>query len=272
MLRNRPRGTSLNRVRARARQNQKLETKLSSYVMAASAAGVGVLALTQSAHANVMYTPANQTISPRSNFALDLNGDGITDFTLENFYYVCVPSCSGGDSNRVRRHRNSFARSLYFGTLIVQGAQAGNGAAGLGRAVAAMRPQRPIGSRDTFQSSGLMAFQAAGSAHSSSGNWRGVNNLYLGLKFSISGRTHYGWARLNVALTTPAGWTATLTGYAYETVANRPLFSGQTHGPDIRPASFVPTTPLPATLGSLAQGASGLVAWRREEDMPFATA
>jgi hypothetical protein len=116
-----------------------------------------------------------------------------------------------------------------------------------------------------------MAYQLAGSAHSSAGNWRNVKDLYLGLKFMVAGQTHFGWARLNVALTTQASWTATLTGYAYETVANRPLLSGQTHGQEVpQPVSFKPMAPLPATLGSLAQGAPGLVAWRRDEDMPFA--
>src|SRR5215471_14464671 len=90
------------------RSEHGFEGRLASYFMAASAAGVGVLALTQTADAKIVYTPANQTISPRSTFGLDLNADGVTDFTFENFYYVCVPSCSGGDAARRRVRRYSY--------------------------------------------------------------------------------------------------------------------------------------------------------------------
>ena len=60
----------------------------------------------------------------------------------------------------------------------------------------------------------------------------GVKNRYLGLKFAIKGKTHYGWARLNVSMTGPlqVNITATLTGYAYETIPNKPIITGKTHG------------------------------------------
>jgi hypothetical protein len=249
------------------RSERGFENRLASYFMAASAAGVGVLALNQTADAKIVYTPANQTISPRSTFGLDLNADGVTDFTFENFYYVCIPSCSGGDGEHRRTRRNSFAQTLYFGTLIVKGAQSGNGAAGATRDAAAIRPGRPVGPKAVFQTSGLMAAQAAGSAHSSFGNWRGVNGLYLGLKFSIAGETHFGWARLNVHLITQASFSATLTGYAYETVPNQPLLTGEMHGPDL--SDLISLRPLPAqppTLTCLAAGATGIVLWRKKEE------
>jgi hypothetical protein len=51
--------------------------------------------------------------------------------------------------------------------------------------------------------------------------------------------------------------TGTLTGYAYETVANKPIIAGKTKGPDV-------ITARPASLGHLAHGASGLSAWRAQ--------
>jgi hypothetical protein len=42
---------------------------------------------------------------------------------------------------------------------------------------------------------------------------------------------------------------ATLTGYAYETIPNKPIITGETKGPDV-------ITLDPATLGHLAVGAS----------------
>jgi hypothetical protein len=75
---------------------------------------------------------------------------------------------------------------------------------------------------------------------------------------------------------------ATLTGYAYETVPRKSIIAGQTKGPDDessikQPDSAALATPVPrsATLGLLAQGVSGLVAWRRrdprEEQITVAT-
>ena len=49
-----------------------------------------------------------------------------------------------------------------------------------------------------------------------------------------------------------------LTGYAYETVPNKPIITGKTTGPDV-------ITLDPATLGHLAQGASGISAWREKK-------
>jgi hypothetical protein len=52
------------------------------YALAASAAGVGILALGQVAEAKIVYTPANVSINPQVPYKLDLNHHGIADFTL----------------------------------------------------------------------------------------------------------------------------------------------------------------------------------------------
>ncbi len=82
------------------------------------------------------------------------------------------------------------------------------------------------------------------------GPWLNVSHRYLGLKFIIKGKVHYGWARLNVQ-----SGVATLTGYSYETIPNKPIIAGKPKGPDV-------ITLEPASLGHLARGASGLSAWR----------
>jgi len=93
----------------------------------------------------------------------------------------------------------------------------------------------------------------------SSGPWfnygNGVKHRYLGLKFKIKGRFHFGWARLTVEIPQFYHFTATLTGYAYETIPNKPIIAGKTKGPDV-------TTVAPASLGHLAAGASAIPAWR----------
>jgi len=57
---------------------------LHTYALAASAAGVSVLAMAQPAEAEVVYTPANTQIGINQVVSLDLNGDGITDFNLND--------------------------------------------------------------------------------------------------------------------------------------------------------------------------------------------
>lgn len=60
------------------------------------------------------------------------------------------------------------------------------------------------------------------------GSWengqKGVTNRYLGLEFKVNGNVHYGWVRLNF----PFSKGATITGYAYETIPNKPIITRKT--------------------------------------------
>ena len=83
----------------------KLERGLLAYATAASAAGVGALALAQPVEAKIVYTPAHVVLVAYQHpaiYPLDLNRDGINDFSLVagsapfesgNFAYLaCYPS------------------------------------------------------------------------------------------------------------------------------------------------------------------------------------
>jgi hypothetical protein len=99
------------------------------------------------------------------------------------------------------------------------------------------------------------------------GKWLNVHGRYLGIRFQIKGKSHYGWARLNLA-ESRSRFTVVLTGYAYETIPNKAIIAGKTKGSeDVEESNAIPTvpTPEPATLGMLALGAPGLSVWRREE-------
>jgi len=80
---------------------------------------------------------------------------------------------------------------------------------------------------------------------------------------NILGQVHYGWARLSVTPTENerAEITAVLTGYAYETIPNKPIVTGKTKGPDV--TTLPPAKLESATLGQLARGASQIPPWRR---------
>jgi hypothetical protein len=86
-----------------------------------------------------------------------------------------------------------------------------------------------------------------------------VKNRYVGLRFKIKGKIHYGWARLSVQVQNHTV-VGTLTGYAYETVAGKPIKAGQIKEEDDAVIQ-------PASLGHLARGASALSAWREKERM-----
>jgi hypothetical protein len=96
------------------------------------------------------------------------------------------------------------------------------------------------------------------------GPWENVQNRFVGVEFLISGETHYGWIRLTVNFTTRLP-KATLTGYAYETVAGQPIQAGQMVD---RAAAKVESAPQRTpSLGMLALGSEGLELWRRDDSL-----
>jgi hypothetical protein len=223
--------------------SSKLEKNLAAYFAAASAAGVGLLALAQPAQAKVVYTAANVTIGRGTALPLDLNHDGVNDFSFSHFAY----------GNWDHFYAIGLAANHIFG----------NGSA------SALRAGVPIGPQGQFSRFGLMAKTGAISGYDlSTGKWLNVQNRYLGLQFSINGKTHYGWARLTVTLT--GGIVGTLTGYAYETVPNKRILAGQTSdtaavGVEMNTQqAAVPA--LPANLGMLARGSDAIVLWRRDNE------
>jgi hypothetical protein len=223
------------------------------YALAATAAGVGMLALAQPAEAKIIYTPTHRTIKTHDILHLDLNHDRIGDFTISNQSFCTSDICG---------------RTLR--ALPVGGNNRVVGAKGIGGPFYAYALKRgvKIGPRQPF-SGKLMA--ASGTEYGSVGQWFNVSDRYLGLKFAIKGKLHYGWARLSV-IVGGGHITAALTGYAYETIPNKPIIAGKTKGTDeigieaqASAAAFSAPSPKLATLGFLALGAPGLSIWRREE-------
>jgi len=241
--------------RPTVRLNARLDNSLLAYAVAASAAGVGMLALAQPAEAKIVYTPANLQIPQNSLLPLDLNNDGSPDFQFYNAYSI------GGV-----RHDEGF----HAAELTVGPAQNANEIWGVTShsqlCAAAVRKGRRVGPKKPFQGKTLIMAATAGSytnGGTAFGPWLKVRQAYLGLKFVIHGKTHFGWARIKMG-GNAAGINATLTGYAYETVANRPIVTGKKRGPaetngmrQLSPQARSTRAPQPASLGRLAQGAAG---------------
>lgn len=239
---------SVRSQRAPSTLSEPIHEHLNMYALAASATGLAVLAGVQSAAAEVVYTPAHSVILTRHKITLDLNHDGIGDFVISNHAFCTSDICGRtllarplGASNKIAGMKGLIF--TFYASALNRGARIGPSADFSGK---------------------LMA--ASGTEYGYAGRWQNVTNRYLGLKFVTAGEIHFGWARFSVTSGT-GKITAALTGYAYETIPNKPILAGQTKGtnefaaePD---AELKP--PAPATLGLLAQGALGMLVWRREE-------
>jgi len=230
--------------------SQQFNARLQMYSLAAGATGAGLLALASSASAEIVYTPANVTIteSRLHNYALDVNHDGTADFSINATFET--NHRSGGNS-----------------VIFVKPAT-GNGAVGYrGSALALMAGQR-IGSGRKFAGQVMATIFFFGEyPYGYGGQWSKVKNRYLGLQFQIDGQTHYGWARLSVG---GSSLEAILTGYAYETIPNTPIVAGKTSGTDVASPVYekqgIVGERCSATLAALALGAPALPFWRREEN------
>jgi hypothetical protein len=253
----------MQRSRTPSQLSESLHKRLNAYALAASAAGVGVLALAQPAVAKIVYTPIYIRIAPHTAYELDLiNHDG-GDFSFSN-------------TTRISSRRSS----LGFGTFTVapQGENAVEGYASV------LRRGAQIGPSAKFESASQLMLKMERSCNHTTmggsschegiigGKWKSVKDGYLGLKVFIRGKVHYGWARFSV------GWgkygiRPLLSGYAYETIPNKPIISGKTkgpydmslEGPDPAVTNPIPDIPQPASLGALAMGTPGLSIWRRQE-------
>jgi hypothetical protein len=257
-----------------------LHQRLAMYALAASAAGVSLLALAQPADAKIIYTPANVLLDGKP-FPLDLNHDGIVDFFLFRYHEhtstfandllachrpfvgdrtFCASSTGATNSLNAIRVIESMGRS--WATALHRGAKIQRG--------------------DRFRNRIAVTLGQVKDLILSTPRWygpwfnggKGVTDRYLGIKFKIrpsETHFHYGWARISVT-TMSYGFTATLTGYAYETIPSKSIIAGQTKitldDPTNRLGASltkpIPDTSQPASLGVLALGARGIPVRRKQ--------
>jgi hypothetical protein len=194
-----------------------------------------MLAIAQPSSAEIIYTPANQTIAKDDTFYLDLNHDKTIDLVIENRY------------NTFRNIFGSRYTTAALDAILPGTNQVVYNAYG----AVALKSGMGIGPRDAFKGGLELMVLGDSQVSHASGSWVNVSNRYLGVKFNIRGETHYGWVRLSVQ--TQGGLTinATLTGYAYESLPNIPITAGKTQGPADHAES---NDPAEGTLGKLALG------------------
>jgi hypothetical protein len=222
-----------------------LDHRLNLYSLAASAAGVSLLALVSPAQARIVFTAAHIKLTPNHKLAIDLNHDGVKDFELLDQ--------AAGSSDFLQ------IKALQTGNALAQANTDCNPSVG----VAALKAGVLIGKGQTFSNNIYCMAQYIGADGGSLGSWAGgVAHRFVGARFMIKNEQHFGWIRLSVS---KAPFVAHMTGYAYETIANKPIIAGKTKASE--EVSAIPTTSddQPASLGLLATGSSGLSIWRRKE-------
>jgi hypothetical protein len=239
--------TTMNRQKTQLASH--LEKRMAAYASAGAAkgiltrgatvgaAGIAVLALVPAAAARIIYTPAHESLV---GLTLDLNHDGKGDIQFNQ--NVDATTSVGMESIWVGPPSSSVQR--------------------LNKAVAtpknlhavALRAGSRIGPNRQFETHGVIYGDVVyrNPPHTVwFGQWgnggKGLKNRYLGIKFTINGQFHYGWARISVTVSGNQS-TSLLTGYAYETVPNKPIIAGKTKGPN--------SSEEQTTLGQLARGSA----------------
>jgi hypothetical protein len=175
------------------------------------------------------------TISLNAIFELDLNHDGSSDFALNNF----------------STSFNGFIAGLSVNLPPT------NGIWGKNHQASALPAGIRIGPGGPFSLNQSMA-EWRSVYNSYRGQWaksgQGVRNRYLGLKFLIEGKVHFGWARLTVKVQRGfrfPRFAEDLTGYAYETIPGKGIIAGKTKGADV---VIMPMDTRAGTLGHLSAG------------------
>jgi hypothetical protein len=231
-----------------------LERRMLLYVLAAGA----TLASASSARAQVVFTPSNQLVSyfgDPHQIDIDLDNEGTVSFKLA---YRCASAI--GFCTVV-----SLYASGYGGNVV----ETGTGRNFEGHDFAkALAVGEKVGPAAPFARSGVML---SGSAlfSASHGPFAHTQFRFLGLRFLISGKVHYGW----IGFRNVSNFTATLLGWAYETQPNTPILAGAGEG-----TVFPPSTELrpggpenahtefaaePTSLQLLAAGHVAVADWRR---------
>ncbi len=220
--------------------SESLHHRLNSYALAATAAGVGALAFALPGEGKIIYTRTNHVIDrnhPEHEIYLTNNHEASDaeirySFSSSRGLYRRALFAVGNVANTVE-DRRPVALALKAGSKIGSSLNFGN----------SFRTHTMAEKRIT---TGTMETQTFG-------YWFNVSRRYVGLEFRINGKIHFGWLRLSTQ--TSDDYSATLTGYAYETIPNKPIIAGKTKGPDV-------VTVQPASLGHLAHGAASISAWR----------
>ena len=272
------------RLKVPSKLSEPLHRSLGAYALAASAAGVAVLACSAPADAAPVCKKPTLTIPGTSTYALNPAGQQIAPFNIVDTFNN-VSSNSFGWWNRgffspnsaganAVVDKNGFAADLAAGASIGPAAQFGRG--------------KSYGLIFTYG----YGPSGRGRLKDHQGDLQFGQDNYFGFKFSVLGQVHYGWVRLHVTFSRGTDGQSTAThvlSYGYESTPNTAILAGSCtasaasagsaledqktnvarEGPSSDHAASVASTtggdPASASLGLLALGSEGIPLWRRKQ-------
>jgi hypothetical protein len=142
-----------------------IHQQLNMYAVMASAAGVGMLALSHPSEAKIVYPPAHTLIDSGQTVPLDLNRDGKADFSFQNYSNTSEGSEQG-----------------FLTVITAQAKNSVDGEAVYDRALALKAGTR-VGPKARFISLHSISKVSADAAERCFGNCSNAKNRYLGLRF-----------------------------------------------------------------------------------------
>lgn len=213
-------------------------------------AAVGTV-LASSASASIVYTDIDPDVSQDSLlsssdpvFQIDFDGDANFDLTIFNYAWTYLSTTNGtfGTSGTYKRYMNFRSVYAYVGST-------GGVLASSGGSPSALSAGDNISNLDNFSSgwnrmirqfnystsfnapSASNTSSASGSSSTSSviGNFPNGATKFIGVKFDISGSTHYGWVRVT-PYANSVNSSVTILDYAYEKCPGQPIQAGQVSG------------------------------------------
>ncbi len=189
---------------------------------------VPAIMFSASINAQIVYTDVIPDSTSTGTFNLDLNNDGTTDFvinytsatvlggtncggTLNNRFISVTPS----GSNQVVNDSSSKVTKLWLNSQIDSSTLTWNN----------ISNQLLISFTFSCVNDSVFGWTWFGYA---SGPWHAPSNLaangFVGLKLVTSGNIYYGWVQLSVVA---GGWSFTVKDYAYNSIPNQSIITGQ---------------------------------------------
>ena len=229
-----------------------LERRLLLYALAAGA----TFAAAPPAVGKVVFTPHKQTLEAAYGYELgiDLNNDGVVDFMLFDTVQTISITCSDGLTRLSGHPPDSSGCTFREGQLrLADVGPRGEVVDSPSHYPADLGPGARIGPGSVFRKPINYGSLEVGYIRSASkGNFINVTDKFLGVKFAINGRAHYGWIGFS---SVDSNFAATLIGWAYETEPDKPIVAGDRGEKGDAVALLMPG---PTSLKLLAMGHSAV--------------
>ena len=211
-----------------------MDQRLLLYALAAGT----TLACSVPSRAAVFFTHSDAVLHGNGTLAIDLDHDGTVDFTVS--VGQCISFSGYGKQACIAAYGASNSKRIAISGRFPRATAFPRGAT--------------VGSSNVFR---VRALMGTGFNSDYYGRWTRTANQFLGVKFVLNGRTHFGWIGFRSVYGVQE-MSAKLAGWAYETVPGKPIVTDE-RGSGTAPAASVH----PTSLEVLAGGHTAIVERRK---------